>query len=366
MERCHEKGGLNWLSCSLFVISFLRVILQEYGIGVDIGFILIADDIYQQRLFREAYCKGSCGNGIKTEVKSYKKFPGHNFCVGIATLDSATIDQVNRFLGATEFFPVLVTANVLPSELREGYYLFKIKDRDITYMSDKNFATHVSELKAFLINNIEQVCSVLEQIDTAADMDYCRKVKHKELLKMFVAVSEVYRLYNRTEYSEHYEEMFRKVYIQESLRRIHKINEFAEGIDVSESVTEALFKSVDDGYLKIACYVDDVEADAYQQFGIGTALIYDEEYYYFSEAGLRVICTPLLERMSWLELKKMMANKDIIEREDSGFTVKKTIYVEGESKRPRVITVKKTSIISDTRTEMLEEYIHENGGEQNE
>ena len=360
MERPCEICEIGWLPNTLAVVSFLRVVFEAYNISCHGGFILVADDFYQEKLFKNEFVK-ALQSGIKSDLKSYKKLNLENnySLVVVTATNDFNKESIDRFLENENFFPVLVTGRVLPKEFREGYLVFRVKEDDIAYVSTKEFSAHVDEMKHFIIENIGSICQSLKLLDTSSDIERVSEVRYKNLWKLFLAVCEVYRLFYRTHCGENYEKEFRKRYITTGLSYIQKISDFADGMDVSTVLTEAIFDCVDLGLLKLAIDVNEIEKGNLPMFDTGAAVFYDEEFYYFSEQGLRRICEQLLELMSWLELKQLMAENGLIERVESGFTTKKTFVINGSSERIRVMKVHREALMSESRTDMLEAYIQD-------
>ena len=360
MERDYEVCQVGWLPCSIWTIGFLREIFEDYGVSCDSGFLLIVDDLYQERLFKNEFAKSSNGSVVRVELKKLKKGLLNNYCTGIATLgDDATKENVDRYLEEQGFFPVLITGTILPSEFREGYFVFKIQEADLACITTKVFSEHLLEMKQFIVKNVKSICQALDLLDTSSDMVYAAEVRYKNLFKLFLAVSEVYRLFWRNKYGENFEAEFRKYYIANALRYMKKIADFSDGTDISEILAENAFACVDTGMLRAACQADEVDQESLCMLNAGNAVVYDEEFYYFSESGLHNLCRPLLEQMSWLELKQLMAEKGLIDRVESGFTSKKTFTVDGISQRIRVMKVHREALLSENRGDMLEEYIQD-------
>lgn len=58
MEIFFEKGEMMSASVQIFVLAFIRVILEDIGGQMDEGIILIADDIPMGRHFIKTYMLG--------------------------------------------------------------------------------------------------------------------------------------------------------------------------------------------------------------------------------------------------------------------------------------------------------------------
>ena len=68
MEKFFKKVEMMSVSVQIFVLSFIRVILNDIGGQVDEGIILVADDMLMARHFIKAYV-AKVGNGTVIDRK---------------------------------------------------------------------------------------------------------------------------------------------------------------------------------------------------------------------------------------------------------------------------------------------------------
>lgn len=151
MEKFFKKVEMMSVSVQIFVLSFIRVILNDIGGQVDEGIILVADDMLMARHFIKAYV-AKVGNGTVIDRKIPKM---ENYELGFKIVNTGMKEeQAEEFLGKEDFLPVLVTGGVLPSYLRTQHFFLRIRETDVKVLDDVNFQVKMQGLKAFIIENI--------------------------------------------------------------------------------------------------------------------------------------------------------------------------------------------------------------------
>ena len=135
MEKFFKKVEMMSVSVQIFVLSFIRVILNDIGGQVDEGIIL-----------------AKVGNGTVIDRKIPKM---ENYELGFKIVNTGMKEeQAEEFLGKEDFLPVLVTGGVLPSYLRTQHFFLRIRETDVKVLDDVNFQVKMQGLKAFIIENI--------------------------------------------------------------------------------------------------------------------------------------------------------------------------------------------------------------------
>ena len=356
MGEYKEISKMRWLPLTLYGVSFLRVVLKKYDIGSDSGFILVADDEQQARVFGDAYCRGTDGNGHLLTLKNYKKVKLDNYCLGLANLKGSQSD-IDDFLAVKDFFPVIISGGILPSELRDGYYIFRLHKADEQYVVSEQFKKDITLLKKFILENIDILCYNFSMIDTSLTMkQYISEVEQKSLFKMMTAICCVMKTLRRSVFGEKDACSFENMYIKRTLLSLELICEFADGLDLAERLTEAILDYIDADKLLTVQLVNDTNSEVLTQMENDQALLYDDEYYYVMENTMRCICYPLLITFSWVELKHKLAEAGLILKVESGFTHKISVKYDNETTRIRVMKLRKNFLTNSSEIS-LKEYL---------
>lgn len=359
MEHSNEDVKLiKWVPFVVFSYAFLRCVLEAYEISCDNGFVLIADNEISAREFREGYCRATGEYGLRLNIKEYQNYSYNNCCAGLINLTRQKLDECEAFLDDTRFFPVLVCGGILPKELRENHYLFRISEKDVEYVSSTQFNQDIHEWCDYAIANIMMLCKCFELIDTSEAIRRNKnQVDNKTLFKMLTAIGEAYSYFLREKYDEKIQQLFRQRYIKMCVSRINRISQFADGLDICEILAEAIWNYVKRDQVEKVLSVESCDQSGLKLLAENKAILYDEEYYYITEAMMRKICIGLLVGFSWTELKGQLADASLIEKEASGYTIKKTITCNGQPKRIRTMWLHKEFLLTTDNVETLEEYV---------
>lgn len=213
----------------------------------------------------------------------------------------------------TCFFSVVICGGILPSELRENHYLFRLTSSDVEYVSLNRFREQINELKQYILKNLDEVCRNFELVDSSVAFQK-NKVPYKNLFKMLIAVGTVYGSMLRKEDGEQREQSFMNSYTICSVERLKLIEEFSDGRDLCELLLEAIWSWIDEKKITQIRAIAEVDVETLEAFKIHKAIIYDEEFYYFSEEMMKNICFQLSWVCSWPELKEQMASLNLIEK----------------------------------------------------
>lgn len=359
METNYSTYKIRWLPYILYSISFLRMLLWNGNLQINQGFILVFDSESQAREFCQSYCRNA-GNGEKVLLKTHLKNAYNNDCIVFASITKQKEEDMQEFLESANCFAVLMSGGVLTNAFREDHYLFRVNSRDVDYVGCSQFSEAVQKLKEYIINNVSVVQKVIEQVETSvAYASYKKKVQHKPLLKLLLAVGEVQRSYIRDVENENQADLFWNTYVQESVRRICAIQDFADGLEIRQLLTEAFFEQIDSGSILMIKPIHNIDMNVLNLMKNHKAIVFDEEYYYLTEEMLKNICSSMTGEYSWLELKHQMAESGVIRKWDSGFTAKKSFVYEGSSIRLRVMMIHKEIVFASGDGSSLEDYFEE-------
>lgn len=335
MEIFFEKGEMMSASVQIFVLAFIRVILEDIGGQMDEGIILIADDIPMGRHFIKTYV-AKVGNGKVIDRKMPKM---ENFELGFKIVNTGMKEeQAEEFLGKEDFLPVLVTGGVLPSYLRTQHFFLRIRETDMKVLDDVNFQVKMQGLKAFIIENIN-VFIEDTQIEVSKNMPYVRTLLYIEnLLLQYYRRNYELKEEEANEVVEKFGKFTGKL-IKTSEDIIH-----ASG-DVREEISDRFFQFVATNQELV---VLDVNDEINPMISKDKVIWYDDEFYYLTDAMLRTACEKVLEVVSVNELKAILREEGILYCDASGdYSIKIIVKTQNGKQRPRVLKLRKLYLTVD-------------------
>ena len=359
MGISNKSSQMRWLPLSIYGASFMRVVLEEEGIGSESGFILVADDEQQAKRFIHAYCKATEGNGCQLTVTNYKKEQLNNYCVGMLHLLDCSQGKVDDFLSSKTFFPVVISGGVLPTHLKEGYNIFRLYEEDVRYVENWVFKEDIAELKSYIVKNINKLRENWKLLDSSVVMmKYGRETGNRNLFKLFLAICDTKRCQIRAQIDEIESQNFYKYFVSSTLDRMRRIQEFADGLDLYELFPACIWNYMYDGNVEDIQFIDEADTETLNAMYDNRGIIYDDEFYYVLEDTCKIICNPILSQCSWLELKHQLAEVGMIEKTKGGFTFQKIVLSGKETRRIRVMKLRK-DFLTNSDGISLEDYFME-------
>ncbi len=335
MEIFFEKGEMMSASVQIFVLAFIRVILEDIGGQMDEGIILIADDMLMARHFIKAYV-AKVGNGTVIDRKMPKT---ENYELGFKIVNTGMKEeQAEEFLGKEDFLPVLVTGGVLPSYLRTQHFFLRIRETDMKVLDDVNFQVKMQGLKAFIIENINVF---IEDTQKAVNENkpYVRTLLYIENL-----LSQYYQRYYELKKEEADEMVDELGKFTEKLLKTSEDIIHANG-DVREEISDRFFQFVATNQELVML---DVKGEMIPMISKDKVIWFDDEYYYLTDAMLRKVCGKVLELVSVNELKAILREEGILYCDASGdYSIKIVVKTQNGEKRPRVLKLRKLYLTVD-------------------
>ena len=349
MERSRTVCEISWLALVIYGSSFLRVILEDYGLVMEEGLVLVADNESQARRYVSAYCQKTDGNGYRTTGwKRNKKYP-ENYCCSFLVIQKTTKnEEVETFLSEENFLPIVVAGGVIPEYLLSRQYIFRLREKELKDVLDKRFALQIEAFRSFIIKNIGEVENILEKFDSSiASTEYEGKTEYRGIFDIFAAVGSVYATFLRGTCSEREAVDFFREYLQETNERLQNITEFASGEELQEIFSTLVWSYVSRMKELPVADARELDGEVWKALKEKSAIIFDENFYFFPPELLMRICEPLLETVSEPELKRRLKEDGILSCNSADYTVKKLIInVYGVQARPRFLRVCKEALFS--------------------
>lgn len=371
MERYSRKCKINWLLLTLYTGSFLRFLMEDLGYALDEGIVLIADNELRARQFVSEYNNNIEDSGYKVENFKKKKPQIPNYACGFLYLRRGINEEdVLNFLEEKDFLPVVVCGGFLPQYLRDSHYIFRLKTEEMEALSDKNTAKKLDRFREFIIDHVPYICEMIAGLEKCIVVSEYKVPKEmKKLFSIFAGISRVYALYLCMTESERAMVDFFNLYIRESRERIEKIQDFADGEEIPEVLSKLVWQYLYEHKEVYIVDADNIVGEAYTAIYKKSAIIFDDEYYWFPHELFMKICEPLLQTMSQPELKRRLRDEDILYCNYADYTVKKCLTNSyGVTERIRVLLVHKDCLLSpeNLRLEDFFEVISENKKDEEE
>lgn len=345
MVICNREDPVTDLVKMLSATGLMKFLLNKGGYNVDVGIVVVAESENEERQFMNAYRRFEDVQVVeKTNVKNL------NFEVVIYHYKRGDNEKkVIEFLHKEEGLPIVLVNGIVPEFLRNSENIFLLKSKDIEGEVMK-IKEDCQKFKKFVIKEVEFVQRRLEIIKRSGK--YRGKEisnERRDFYEMVMAVAEIWKDYESVQWQEEiaganlkrFEE-----FITESIRGAERMS---ENYSVYEAVRAEIFRYVKRERVKFSNFSNVL----YLREGNEKDLIlYDETGYYIFETLLRKMCTPLLDNVSFLQLKREMFDEGMIVThctKNLNFTINK-VYIDhktGKSIRTRFIKIPKEYLISE-------------------
>ena len=271
-----------------------------------------------------------------------------------------TLEEADDFLAEPTFLPIAICGGLCPEWLKSNHYIFRLNKGDLEGVTTQAFATEIKKFRTYIVENVEEVCRILEQETSIARSEYSGPEELRRIYNFLEAVGAVYAGYWRKTHTEKEVIEFFNVYMQETLKRIAYIPEFAGGEVLSEMIAALIWDYLSRTTDIVVADIEKIDEEVMLALKDQKALLYDGKFYYFATRLFICICEPLLQTASETDLKRRLREENIIYCNSSDYTVKKTIVnVYGIPERPRFFWVYKDSISSPENLRLEDVYCQE-------
>ena len=361
MERSVKYDEISEWNASLgfFLTSMplVRYLAVHAGVGLEQGLVLVADDNQQADQFSE-YLAHHFEYIVK--LKKPKQLETmRNYMLGIMSAGRKNIDSLLEFLHEDSFLPVVIFGGCVPEELRTNTYILRVSKEDINKMKDEKILRNTQKMQKYILENGQEIFELIKKIISLKESKNKYENWQNFYLNMLICGHILYNLM-----PEQYDKTIRKTvfneYMATSEKWINQMSEFAGGISIEKSVSEAFW-----GYLKNSdsnvwfANRDNLTEVNKQMVELKQCIVYDDEFYYCPESLLASICRELMEICSLREVKQRLSEKGILHSDQSAdYTSKITLKFPSESKRVRMLKLDKSYFISD-KNEFPEQVIQQ-------
>ena len=330
----------SWVLYALAGAAFARFPLQYYGYELRTGFILIADSDSDARKLESDLLY--LFNGVQiTRWNSRAKRP-ENFRMGIHRYKKKdTEDELETFLYEKKFLPVIVVGGVLPKILYEKGYVIKASfhKKELEEI-DKNYELFCN----YLMDHIEFVIREIQMLKTSKIMMEYSRQKASAFVCYMLSVARLWWCFWRENGSEEASDQWVEKFMESVIEAEAEMSRFDGFYSVKTAVRDCVVRYVQQNKIPIVPINDGIKKEeAY----IGM----DEDFYLIPEALLKMMCAPLLETVSFLQLKKEMELDGMLVTNNipGNYTVKKVLLDvnTGRTQRIRLLKLNKLDLTTD-------------------
>lgn len=316
MGKSDQTYKMNiWPVEMLTGTSFLRFLLQEYGHDLDSGIILIAENDRRAWQIERAFIENLDARSIPRLRQKIEK--PLNYQMGLHVYKrSDRIETIIDFLHQKDFLPVLIVGGIVPDGLSENAYVMKF---DATDTEIKNISRSYAGFRKYVLDNVEYVLEQLKNLKFKDIMNlYDIDREFECFLRTSTAVGKIWKCYMREIFDKHKDiketevdyksALVFKIFVDSAFHAIELMEAYDSSYDVPESVRDCLIRYMKEHGYKV---IRDI-SEATDKTDFDKVILYDDDFYYIKNRLFTDICSPLLETISTVQLKKYMQEAGIL------------------------------------------------------
>ena len=322
-------------------LGFCRFVFRKYGYDIERGVILVVEDTWQAGEIADAFCEAS--DAVLIKRKRNEVVRPLNFQIGLhlyGKLDGE--DWITDFLMQKDFLPVVIVAGMVPEPLYERGYIFRL---DLTGADIFEFGGMYRKMATSIMDNLETILYELKNIETSRIAKKYSQIEQSNAIRMIIATGLIWKIVIRIKNDEETTDAWMAEYCYFLIKQLRHMDDFTGRYTVLEAVIRCIFTTVEANKMQILHINETTKTER--------AILADEEFYYFPEALLKEICTPLTDTISFLQLKSEMYADGILVCNDGhkkNYTVKVTCFDSVNKKyiRKRFLKLKKECLLTDS------------------
>lgn len=348
----HKVNG-DYLLDTVVVMGFMKhVYAKKCGYDLKEGIIIVFEDDIQALKFLKIMEEKTEAE-ILHNLKELKRIENYRIIIH-KYRKSDKSEDLYKFLDFSEMLTVLVVSGIVPDDLEEYAYIFKMPSCSsddwqrigIKYKELKELATQKGLI-------IQESLEILEK--SSLFQKYCQPGDYEELRKIFVATAEILGMLKKGKLTERMVYDLKELHCEKLMAKLPEIEDFHGSTDVRGAIRGLVFSYINNSPNMQA---RDIAEGLTKESNV---IYYDETSYYFPEDLLKEICKPIAETTSFLHMKREMAYVGMLEInqiEKGGFTVKKAIWDSGNEHmiRLRFLKIVKNELRSEEGL-AIEDYI---------
>lgn len=247
-----------------------------------------------------------------------------------------------------DFLPAVIVGGIVPECLQGQGYIFRIACdcKDI-----EAFAPKYESFKEFIIQHPD--LDLQQDLLNCFSNDFGVDTQQLPLLNSLSAVGMAWqRYYSYQEYALQDGQDF-KAYIRYWQGLLRNMNRLEADYDVSDIVGKLiLFYIMSNAYVPISDANGELSIEEVQALQREAGILYNDRFYFIPESLLKKMCQPILETISFLQLKREMAACGMLDCQNlkiQNFTVKKSMrnLATGEIVNKRFVRILKEYLLTE-------------------
>lgn len=257
-------------------------------------------------------------------------------------------EAVLEFLESGFFLPMVVTCGFVPDFLKTASNVLVVDEFDIKDVQAHQLLEDIDGFKTYVR---EYPPGIVRKLHSFKTSDEFLQQDHRTLLHTtFLSIIDIFEDFYRCSHSEsEWEKM--KIRLKDSVKHFCDISEdYAEGWDILDAIRSSTYAYIDEHPEILIDQIDKIEGELLEATEKGNAILYDAKFYYFPEKVLRTACSPLLETISFLDIKAQLKEGGILycnSTNTRNYTVKKLLTnAYGKVFRVRFLKLKKIFFVT--------------------
>lgn len=305
----------TWPIEMLMGTSFLRFLLQEYGHDLDSGIILIAENDRRAWQLERAFIENLDARPISALKQKIER--PLNYQMGLHVYRrSDRIDAIIDLLHQKDFLPVLIVGGIVPDDLSENAYIIK---SDATDIEIKNISRSYVGFKTYVLGHLRYIQGQLKNLKFESTLNsYDIEREFECFLRTSMAVGKIWKLYVREIFDKHKDiketEIDTKaaaifdIFMDSAVHAIRLMEAYNSSYDVPEAIRDCFIRYMGEhGYGVLQDISETTDKTDFDKM-----ILYDDDFYYVKNKLFTDICSPLLETISTVHLKKLMQGAGIL------------------------------------------------------
>ena len=340
-------------------MGFCRFLFRKYGYDIERGVILVVEDTWQAGEIADAFCEA--GDAVLIKRKRNEVVRPLNFQIGLHLYGkSDREDWITEFLIQKDFFPVVIVAGMVPEPLYGRGYIFRL---DLTGVDIFEFSGMYQKMVTNVMENLEAFLYELKNLKTSKIFGRCYMEKYPRASQIVAATGITWRMVLRNQNAEETVEDWLEDYCSFLIKSLQAMDDFEGKSGVREAIGKCIIAYMERNNVQI------LSLDEFSS--TNKAIFMDYEHYYFAEALLKEICTPLTDTISFLQLKSEMYAEGILECNEGSkqnYTIKVTCLdtVSKRYIRKRFLKLKRECLLTDSGMPLEDQLVLPNDEEVNE
>lgn len=321
--------------------AFLRFPLSQLGYELDRGLILVADEDFQANALANELIRALGAVDIPKFGKNMKR--PFNHVMGLHRYKKKDKDEdLEEFLTEKEFLPVIIVGGIVPEFLRGCYtFRFSLQPEMISSFTSIN-----SIFKKYILEKKDYIFQEIRLLKTSELAQKYQQNQQTFLGKYLLAIGRAWWCILREDNGESAVDKW----LDDFMESAAKFENDMERLNEIYSVKEAVRMCITDYVIKKKIPVREARGGNVPETA-EESILFDDTYYFIAEELIKKMCTPLLETVSVVQLKREMAAEGMLvtDKVSGNYTVKIQLYnaKTGGTQRLRFLKLLKTDLLTE-------------------